>query len=99
MTISRRAAFGFLLCLLFIIPLRSQTVRQYTVKRVSSPLQIDGKLLEADWTAAPLTELFLKYGGPAQLGIQAKMLWDDTNLYIRLAAGSFVASKKMVFMK
>ncbi len=56
--------------------------REYIAKRASAPLQIDGVLSEADWGGAALTEPFLLYGRTAHNNTQAKILWDDTNLYI-----------------
>ncbi len=60
----------------------TQTVKQYVVKRATSPVQIDGYLSEADWAGATWTDPFLLYSSPAHFRTQAKMLWDDTYLYI-----------------
>ncbi len=59
-----------------------QSVRQYTVNRTSSPMQIDGRVTEPGWANAPLTEPFLLYGRSSHFRTQAKMLWDDTCLYV-----------------
>ncbi|MCE5250031.1 carbohydrate-binding family 9-like protein [bacterium] len=62
----------------------AQSIKEYTVKRAASPLQIDGKLTEPDWNTAPLTDRFVVYfdGSPTEFPTQAKMLWDDEYLYI-----------------
>jgi len=65
-----------------IVP--AQTILEYTVKRAVSPLEIDGRLDEADWEAAALTERFVFYvdGTAVVLNTRGKMLWDDQYLYV-----------------
>ena len=56
----------------------------YTILRAGTPINIDGKLDEAAWFAAPLVGDFhfpwWKEGKKEQT--RAKLLWDDDNLYI-----------------
>lgn len=65
----------------------AQEHRTYTCYRTTSSIRIDGKLNEADWEAAPLSEAFVDIRGvdyqpaPAQ-DTWMKMLWDDECLYI-----------------
>lgn len=60
--------------------------RGYVAVRASAPLNIDGRLDEAAWAAAPWTELFVDIEGDAKpkptLNTRAKLLWDATYLYI-----------------
>lgn len=65
----------------------AQEHRTYTCYRATGPIRIDGKLTEADWQAAPLSEAFVDIRGvdyqpaPAK-ETRMKMLWDDECLYI-----------------
>ncbi len=63
---------------------QAQTIYEYTVKRTPQALTIDGELGEPAWQDAPLTEAFVqyRYGTYAKQATQAKMLWDDTYLYV-----------------
>ena len=58
----------------------------YVCYRTTSPVNPDGILDEPSWVAAPWTDYFVDIEGdlkPApKLKTYAKMLWDDTNLYI-----------------
>jgi hypothetical protein len=60
--------------------------RGYVCYRAQSPVTIDGALDEAAWRDAPWTDNFVDIEGskrPAPtLRTRAKMLWDDTYLYI-----------------
>ena len=60
--------------------------RGYVAVRTATPLIIDGRLDDAAWTSAPWTDLFVDIEGDAKpkpmLNTHAKMLWDDTYLYI-----------------
>lgn len=62
------------------------TPRGYVCGRAASPLQIDGKLDDAAWQAAPWTDDFLDIEGPVKpkprFRTRAKMLWDDEFFYI-----------------
>ncbi len=62
----------------------SQVIHQYSVKRASAPLTIDGRLDETSWQASPFTDAFVHYqdGSPAGFLTRAKFLWDDTFLYV-----------------
>ena len=51
--------------------------------RTATPLQIDGKLSERAWAAAPSSDLFIDIDGTRQppLATRVKMLWDDEFFY------------------
>lgn len=77
----------FLIALAACLSAAAQPHRSYTCHRTTGPVKIDGKLTEADWQAAPLSEAFVDIRGvdyepaPAQ-ETHMKMLWDDDFLYI-----------------
>ncbi|MBQ5481694.1 MAG: carbohydrate-binding family 9-like protein, partial [Bacteroidales bacterium] len=82
------SVFLLLFVCLVIPPLATaQEHRSYDCYRTTGPIRIDGKLNEADWQAAPLSEAFVDIRGvdyqptPAQ-DTWMKMLWDDKCLYI-----------------
>lgn len=56
----------------------------YKIRKARSALTIDGKLDDADWKKAKLTDTFVIYtdGSAPKFQTQAKMLWDDEYLYI-----------------
>lgn len=60
--------------------------RGYVCYRTGSSISPDGILDEKEWTAAPWTDYFVDIEGSAKpeprYKTHAKMLWDDTNLYI-----------------
>ncbi len=60
--------------------------RHYVVYRAASALNVDGKLDEASWRAAPWTDLFVDIEGDRQpaprFRTRAKMLWDDEYFYV-----------------
>src|SRR6187431_11539 len=75
------------------MPLMSQTwpfpwpedrIAQYTARRASSHIVIDGRLDEADWRAAERSPRFadLIAGRPGVHDTRAAVLWDDNNLYV-----------------
>ncbi|MEZ6046121.1 MAG: carbohydrate-binding family 9-like protein [Planctomycetaceae bacterium] len=57
---------------------------EYTIKRTSGPIKIDGKLDEADWSAAKSVGefKFAWYESGKKEQTEAKMLWDDKYLYV-----------------
>ena len=59
-------------------------LKRYLVRKTSKPIKIDGKLDEPAWKTAPSTGLFVNImtGEWAQPNTEAKLLWDDQNLYI-----------------
>jgi hypothetical protein len=59
-------------------------LKRYVVTKTTKPLKIDGKLDEAQWKAAPSTGLFVDPGSgkAAPISTEAKLLWDNQNLYI-----------------
>jgi hypothetical protein len=66
-------------------PVAAATVaKRYIARKISKPLKLDGKLDEAAWKDAPSTGLFVNTltGGPAATRTEAKLLWDDNNLYV-----------------
>ncbi len=79
-----------LLSLALILPgaitLGAQAPNRYTCARAAKPVQIDGRLDDAAWEAAPWTADFLDIEGAAKprprFRTRAKMLWDDEYLYI-----------------
>jgi hypothetical protein len=62
------------------------TPLSYECLRATHPIKIDGKLNDAAWKKAQWTSDFVDIEGPAKplprLRTRAKMLWDDTYLYI-----------------
>lgn len=91
------ALLGGLLCLLDLGPLRAQRAaadlealpfapRQYVAYRASSRLNVDGKLDEGGWAAAPWSDPFLDIEGDSRpaprFRTRAKMLWDDDYFYV-----------------
>jgi hypothetical protein len=69
-------------------PPPSTRVKELRVDRLEkgTKITIDGKLDEEAWKNAPSTGMFVdvRTGGPASGPLQgsAKLLWDDTNLYV-----------------
>jgi hypothetical protein len=60
------------------------SAKRYMVRKVAKPVKVDGKLDEPGWKDAPSTGLFVNTltGAPAEVKTEAKMLWDDNNLYL-----------------
>ena len=60
--------------------------QRYTCNKASKPLQIDGKIDEAAWGAAPWTSDFIDIEGSTKpkprFRTRAKMLWDEEYFYI-----------------
>jgi hypothetical protein len=58
----------------------------YVCYRTSSPVTPDGILREKSWQEVPWTDYFVDIEGPSKplpkLKTHAKLLWDDSNLYI-----------------
>lgn len=63
-------------------------VNELHVPHSQAPLTIDGEVKESDWTRAPArTGAFSgPDGAPARPVSEARVLWDDTNLYFALYA-------------
>jgi hypothetical protein len=59
-------------------------LKRYLVRKTSKPIKVDGKLDEPAWKTAPSTGMFVNTmtGEPAQPNTEAKLLWDNQNLYI-----------------
>lgn len=58
--------------------------KDYTIYRAGTPITIDGRLDEPAWLAAPDVGAFVFpwYESGKQEQTVAKMLWDDTHLYV-----------------
>ncbi len=58
--------------------------KRYLVRKSAKPVKIDGKLDEAAWKTAPSTGAFVNTltGAAVEPATEAKLLWDDQNLYI-----------------
>ena len=60
--------------------------KSYVCYQTAIPIQIDGRLDDAAWGRAPWTDAFVdilgKAGAPPRLQTHARMLWDDTYLYV-----------------
>ena len=61
----------------------STDISRYTVMRAPGPIEVDGVLDEPSWRAAKSTVAFQANdgSGAATSRVEAKMLWDDSNLY------------------
>jgi len=65
-------------------PWPEEKIAHYTAHRTAAPIQIDGRLDESSWQAAPRSPRFvdLIYGEPAVHDTRAAVLWDDEYLYV-----------------
>jgi len=63
---------------------QAQTINEYTVMRTPGKIIVDGKLDEPGWKSAALTVPFVIWntGEAPTFPTRAKMLWDDTHLYV-----------------
>jgi cellulose/xylan binding protein with CBM9 domain len=61
---------------------------EYVVHRAHGPLQIDGVLAEASWDLAEKAGPFVRSldGKRASAATEARLLWDDENLYVAFLA-------------
>jgi hypothetical protein len=54
--------------------------------RTSAPIQLDGRLTEASWATAPVTDSFIQIdpeeGRPASQRTEVRVMYDDTFLYV-----------------
>jgi hypothetical protein len=62
----------------------SRTPAAYVVHRAQGPIQIDGVLAESAWDRAEKAGPFLRSldGKPCTAATEARLLWDDENLYV-----------------
>ena len=79
-------SYRFLLLLFVSLPLMGQE-RSYHAPRAEGRIRIDGRLSEASWQRAPLSEPFADIRGvdydPAPVkATHMKMLWDSEYLYV-----------------
>ena len=65
-------------------PWPESKIAHYTARRTTGPITPDGRLDEADWTAAEKSPRFadLIGGRPGIHDTRAAVLWDDVNLYV-----------------
>jgi inosine-uridine nucleoside N-ribohydrolase len=65
-------------------PLAGQPAPQYEILRTSGPITIDARLDEASWRKAPTAGAFHFnwWTGGEQEQTEARLLWDDENLYV-----------------
>lgn len=68
------------------VPMSSKApapLKRYIVTKITKPIKIDGKLDEASWKSATSTGPFVDTmtGNPAGVATEAKLLWDNQNLY------------------
>src|SRR4051794_38911705 len=61
---------------------------RYTCMQATAPLQLDGRVDEPDWLAAPVSSPFVDIvtGDPAWLDTRVRLLWDDRFLYFGFTA-------------
>lgn len=68
------------------VPMNVKVVplKRYVATKISKPIKLDGKLDDPAWKAAPSTGLFVDTmnGNPGAVQTEAKLLWDNQNLYI-----------------
>lgn len=58
--------------------------KRYVARKTAKPIKVDGKLDDPAWKTAPSTGLFVDTmsGAPSAVQTEAKILWDDENLYL-----------------
>ena len=58
--------------------------KRYVARKITKAIKLDGSLDDAAWKEAPSTGLFVntQSGAPAEHKTEAKLLWDDKNLYV-----------------
>jgi hypothetical protein len=75
-------------CAVLLIPCllacKRTTASEYVVHRAHTAPHIDGVLAEADWDRAERAGPFVRSldGAPASAATEARLLWDDENLYV-----------------
>src|SRR3989339_307450 len=78
-----RLASVKLVFLIGIFPVSLRAADFYQAYSVSSPIVVDGRLDEADWSAAaPIYLGDIVSGIKPVLPVMAKILWDNHNLYV-----------------
>ena len=79
---------------LSVLALGQETLPQYRAVRSMDPIQIDGKLDEFSWAAAPRVGRFHNIRNLSQRDTaptEAALVWDDTYLYFAFACGDLEA--------
>ncbi len=93
--LTRIGAAALTLCLAQVLPARATAtdLPEYTIRRASGPIAIDGLLDESSWSAAATVGdcLFPWYRDGDKEQTEGRMLWDEKNLYV-----SFVARDKHI---
>jgi hypothetical protein len=81
-----RVALALVVCTAFAQEQRTNLIPipRYEVKRATTKINIDGKLDDAAWSAAPVMDFVFPWdsqtGGKQKT--RARILWDDQNLYV-----------------
>src|SRR5215469_15309014 len=77
----RRLCLALLLCAGAFAQTKSRPT--YEVLRATRPIQVDGRLDEADWTSAKPVGAFVntRDGSASPIRTEAKLLYDDRFLY------------------
>jgi hypothetical protein len=95
MTIMRKKTATLLLFLLLGIPAAAvaDDLPEYTILQASGPVTVDGRLDEPSWQAAPPVDAFLFpwWEAGEKEPTDARLLWDEENLYV-----AFVATDKHI---
>jgi hypothetical protein len=75
----------------------STDISHYTVMRTLGPIKVDGAFDEPSWRAAKSTGAFRANDGSETVTsrVEAKMLWDDSNLYFAFECGDTDLSATM----
>ena len=93
--LTRIGAAALTLCLAQVLPAQATAtdLPEYTIRRASGPIAIDGLLDESSWSAAATVGdcLFPWYRDGDKEQTEGRMLWDEKNLYV-----SFVARDKHI---
>lgn len=65
-------------------PVPQSEIKTYTARRAHNPIQIDGKLDDADWKTVEWSPRFtdIMTGAPTIHDTRAAVLWDDDYLYV-----------------
>jgi hypothetical protein len=68
----------------FLLLLCACSRADYVVHRASGPIQVDGVLAEPAWDKAAVAGPLVRSldGKPASAATEARLLWDDENLYV-----------------
>lgn len=78
------AMFGLAIVVGVPVQVQAQHQPEYTIYRSAAPMVVDGRLDEPAWTSAPDVGKFVFpwYEDSKKEQTVAKLLWDDTHLYV-----------------